>query len=154
MPKLTPEQLSDAEDAFKLYDKDNDGKIPIDELGKLLRVCGKNPNSKDVERCTQEVDPSKLGYFTFSQLTSLLENKTFVADNEQRLRECFKIFDKDGTGMAPLSEVRYALVNLGTGQDNLTNEQADEIFKYAETDDLGNVNYSMFINFLMGSTKQ
>ncbi|KAG2378319.1 hypothetical protein C9374_008462 [Naegleria lovaniensis] len=151
MPKLTQEQLSDAEDAFRLFDKDSDGKIPIEELGKLIRVCGKNPSNKDVERCAQEIDPSKLGYFTFSQLTSILESKTFVADNEQRVKECFKIFDRDGTGFAPLTEIRYALVNLGTGSDNLASEQADEIFKYAETDDSGNLNYSLFVNFLMPS---
>ncbi|EFC40178.1 predicted protein [Naegleria gruberi] len=151
MPKLTQEQLSDAEDAFRLFDKDSDGKIPIEELGKLIRVCGKNPSNKDVEKCSQEIDPSKLGYFTFSQLTSILESKTFVADNEQRVRECFKIFDRDGTGYAPLTEIRYALVNLGTGSDNLSSEQADEIFKSAETDDSGNLNYSMFVNFLMPS---
>ncbi|KAF0976481.1 hypothetical protein FDP41_004380 [Naegleria fowleri] len=148
MPKLTQEQLSDAQDAFNLYDRDGDGKITLADLGTLLRCCGKNPTNAEVENIKAEADPSGTGSFTFETLKTLLEKYTFKADNEQDVKDCFRIFDKDGTGFVPVSELRHVLTTLG---EKLSAAEVDDLLRDAEVDDNGNLNYATFVHMLMPS---
>ncbi|KAL9646463.1 hypothetical protein ABK040_006460 [Willaertia magna] len=145
---LSQNQLQDAQDAFNLYDRDGDGKISINDLGTLLRCCGKNPTNAEVENVKAEADPNESGYFTFETLKTLIEKHTFKADNEQDVKDCFRIFDKEGTGFVPVSELRHVLTTLG---EKLTQSEVDDLLKDAEVDEQGNLNYATFVHMLMPS---
>lgn len=47
MEELTDAQIEEFKEAFKLFDKDNDGFITIRELGTAMRAMGQNPT--DIE---------------------------------------------------------------------------------------------------------
>ena len=43
-------------DAFKLFDKDGDGKISCKELGTAMRALGQNPTEADLKMMMAEID--------------------------------------------------------------------------------------------------
>lgn len=59
-------------------------------------------------------------------------------DDDDELREAFKVFDKDGDGLISPAELRGVMSGLG---ENLTNEEVEEMIKEADIDGDGQVNY-------------
>lgn len=72
-------------------------------------------------------------------------------DNEEELREAFRVFDKDGNGFISAAELRHVMTNLG---EKLTDEEVDEMIREADTDGDGQVNYEgMYISVIIIDTK-
>ena len=67
-------------------------------------------------------------------------------DNEEELREAFRIFDKEGNGFITASELRHIMMNLG---EKLTEEECDEMIREADVMGDGNINYEEFVTMMM-----
>ena len=50
----------------------------------------------------------------------------------------FKVFDRDGNGFVDAAELRQTLISLG---ERLTDEEVDEMFRDADVDNDGKLNY-------------
>ena len=59
-------------------------------------------------------------------------------DEEEEVRQAFKVFDKDGNGLISAEELRFVMTNLG---EKLTDEEVDDMIREADTDGDGQVNY-------------
>lgn len=57
-------------------------------------------------------------------------------DNEEELKNAFKVFDKDGSGTISAIELRSVLQHLG---ENLTDDDLDEMLKMADKNGDGNI---------------
>ena len=44
------------QECFAIFDKDNDQRISIDELGPVLRSLGKNPTNAELNQIKQELN--------------------------------------------------------------------------------------------------
>ena len=66
-------------------------------------------------------------------------------DTEEDLIEAFKIFDKVGFGVISVAELRHVMTNLG---ERLTEEEADEMIREADTDGDGFINYHEFVTIM------
>lgn len=55
-----------------------------------------------------------------------------------RLREAFRVFDKDGNGLISSEELRNAMINLG---EKMTEEEADEMVAAADSNGDGFIDY-------------
>lgn len=144
MVVLSSLQKQEAKEAFQLYDKDNDGKIAADEFGQVVRACGKNPTDKQVNEFLK-VSIDDDGLVDFNALVKALESLVCKADNEDDVKDAFRVFDKDATGFIPLSELRYSLTNLG---EKLTTQEVDSLIADADVDINGNINYADFVGML------
>merc|ERR1711953_1016985 len=86
----------DCKEAFKLYDKDDSGVIPKDELTALLRTMGQNPTDSEVNDMINEVDVDGSGELDFQEFLSFVRRMTRNRGNpENELRETFRRFDPD-----------------------------------------------------------
>jgi len=67
----------------------------------------------------------------FPEFLSLMARKTKDTDTEEELIEAFKVFDRDGSGLLSVAELRHVMTNLG---EKLTDEEIDEMIREAEID--------------------
>ena len=66
---------------------------------------------------------------------------------EQKMREAFRRFDKDGSGFLERDEFRRVLTMMG--QDRLTDEQFEEVMRDVDTDHDGRINIDEFIRMTL-----
>jgi calmodulin len=65
---------------------------------------------------------------------------------EEEIKESFKIFDKNGTGVISVEELRHILTTIG---EKLTEEEFSEMMKEAEIDQNKNINCADFVKMLL-----
>lgn len=134
-----------SKDAFALYDRDQDGKIAVHELGTVIRACGRNPTNADIEAWIKEFvgERKEVDYGTVAKCLAKPKTK---ADNSEEVKEAFKIFDKDNNGQVQVSELRHVLTTLG---EKMTTAEVDELLKDAKVDKDGNINYNTLVSMIM-----
>ncbi|KAK6633811.1 hypothetical protein RUM43_001402 [Polyplax serrata] len=143
---LTEEQIAEFREAFNLFDKDGDGNITTKELGTCMRSLGQNPTEAEISDLICEVDVQGTGLIDFSSFVLIMAKKVKDVDNEEELREAFRIFDKEGNGFITAAELRHIMMNLG---EKLTEEECDEMIREADVMGDGNINYEEFVTMMM-----
>ncbi|CAG8685605.1 10920_t:CDS:2, partial [Racocetra fulgida] len=143
------QQRAEYKEAFTLFDKDKDGVITIHELKSVMKSLGQTPTEAELQEMMNDVDIDKNGTIDFNEFLSMMARKVDDADNEEEMRAAFKVFDKDNNGFISKSELRDLMCNLG---ENLTQGEIDEMFREADVDGDGQINYEEFVK-IMGDTK-
>ena len=64
----------------------------------VLRCMGHNPTDSQVNDMINEVDEDGNGTIDFEEFLQMMAKKMKDSDNEEELREAFRVFDKDGNG--------------------------------------------------------
>ncbi|OEH79405.1 putative calmodulin [Cyclospora cayetanensis] len=138
--KITQTQASCFKTAFGIFDVDGDGYIThnsmthcycasLREFVKLFRSVGQSPSDATLKRILDEFDPEKkdkIGLHTFLQIC---ESPFFVDPiKEERLLECFRVFDGDALGRISAAELRFILQQMG---EPLTDDEADKFIEWA-----------------------
>ena len=148
MAGITEDDLDNIRERFDLFDKIGDGRIADTQIIDVLRACGLNPLTGDVEKIKKEsaLVGKRIDLETFCPIYEQVANAPGQATYEDMV-EAFKTFDRDQTNTISAAELRQLLVNLG---DTLTEEQADQIVQPHE-DEKGSVYYQQVIKQLMAS---
>ncbi|THU65935.1 hypothetical protein C4D60_Mb05t08880 [Musa balbisiana] len=141
MDCLPAEQISEFQEAFCLFDKDGDGCITLQELATVIRSLGQDPSEDELKCMIREVDINGNGTIEFAEFLNLMARKMKETDTEEELREAFKVFDKDQNGFISAGELRNVMMNLG---EKMTDEEALQMIKEADTDGDGQVNFEEF----------
>ena len=144
---LSEEQLSEFREAFALFDKDGDLTISAEELGTVMRSLGQKPTPIEVQQMIDDVDENGDGTIDFEEFKVLMQMQMTDTDNTENLTSAFKVFDDDGSGSISRAELHKAMTTLG---DPLTDAEVEEMIHAADMDGDGNINYSEFVNGLMG----
>jgi len=145
--KLTDEQVQEFKEAFSLFDKDNDGTITTTELGTVMKSLGQNPSDSDLLDMINEVDADGNGTIDFTEFLTMMTKHMKEADNDQELREAFKVFDKNGDGKISATELRDVMVSLG---EKLTDDEIDQMIREADINNDGHVDYEEFVKMMTG----
>merc|ERR1719192_3093799 len=98
-PEITDAEREEFRDAFKLFDKDGDGVITVDEIHEVFDSLGFKQYSKsDVKKMVKAVDVDGNGTIDLDEFIGLLRTKKTgkYADMtlEDELKEAFQVFDK------------------------------------------------------------
>ncbi|QQP56415.1 Calmodulin [Caligus rogercresseyi] len=67
-------------------------------------------------------------------------------DIEEKMREAFRVFDREGHGFITVLDLTQVLTTLG---DKLTEEESLELIREADIDGDGNVNYEEFVTMFL-----
>jgi calmodulin len=70
-----------------------------------------------------------------------------VEDSASEIKEAFKVFDRDGTGLIPVGALRHVLTSLG---ERLTDEELNDMIREAHVDGDGQVKYEEFVDMMIG----
>ena len=144
--RLEDGKISECREVFNLFDKTGDGIIDKNELPDLMRAMNVDPaDDGEVREWMNRVDKNRTGKVEFEEFLELFAAFAKEEDPEKELVEAFKIFDKDGSGKISADELRYVMLNLG---EKLTQEEADEMIKEADTNRDGQIDYAEFVKLL------
>ena len=66
-----------------------------------MRRAGQNPTEAEVQDMINEVDVDGSGYLEFPEFCMMMHKKLNDSDQENELKEVFRVFGKDETGSLP-----------------------------------------------------
>ncbi|XP_076449600.1 neo-calmodulin-like isoform X3 [Babylonia areolata] len=145
--KPSPKLVAELREAFRLFDKDGDGSISTDELGTVMRNLGQFPSLDELNTMLKEIDIDGDGTFSFEEFVQVMANmgglnEQSEEDEEEELRQAFRVFDKSGCGYITPSDLRAVLQNIG---EDLTEEEIDEMIAEVDIDGDGRIDFEEFI---------
>ena len=146
--QLQEEKVTECKEVFDLFDKDKDGVITIKELGDVMGALGAYPTEAELQEINNEINKNGTGKIEFNEFLELYARKMKEPDTEEDLIEAFKTFDKDGSGVISANKLKHIMVVFG---GKLTEEEVDEMFKEADIDKDGFINYHEFVKTMMNN---
>lgn len=95
--------------AFELFDRDGSGAIDQQELGYVMRSLGQNPTEEELVSIISKADTDGDGQMEFVEFVNYASKLMAEGDNEASLRESFRIFDDDESGVIGPPELRKVM---------------------------------------------
>ncbi|XP_063682315.1 neo-calmodulin-like isoform X4 [Bolinopsis microptera] len=127
---------------FKLFDKNDDGSISVDELGHVFRIhLGKSLSENDLNRIIEQVDENQSKTIEFSEFLTLMASETWNEIEKGEIVKAFAVFDRNKDGYVDAQELRFALCTYG---EAMTQQEADELLAIADLDKNGLIDYNEF----------
>lgn len=104
--ELPAQATTNYKEAFALFDKRGNGRVPANSLGDLLRACGQNPTNAEVDDL---VAGAKVADFDFESFLKILNRPNGFREpgEPEEFVRGFQVFDKDMTGFIGVGELRY-----------------------------------------------
>jgi len=142
---FSPEKRAIYKQAFDMFDKEGNGTISADELYDAFKNMGNEFTMEQLNDMIKELDQNGSGEIDFEEFIGLVKkvNDSEEVDEEEAVIRAFRTFDKDSNGYLDCREFRYILTRLG---DRFTDEEANEIFKEADLNHDGKIQYEEFVN--------
>jgi uncharacterized protein (DUF924 family)/Ca2+-binding EF-hand superfamily protein len=142
---LTPKQIAEVKETFRLFDVNGDNLLDVDELTAVLasydRHYRRDRLQSAVDRITGEHGSPGL---QFDQFAALLRTD-MSEDWEKRLRRRFCLFDHGGKGYLTEDD----LLSCIHGMDELvTTEEVHDMMKLADADHHGRISYQDFLRLM------
>ncbi|XP_044739813.1 calcium-binding protein LPS1-alpha-like [Chrysoperla carnea] len=151
-PGVTKSQMREFREAFRLFDKDGDGSITKEELGRVMRSLGQFARTEELQQMLQEIDVDGDGNVSFEEFVDIVANMgtteiglSDAAQEEQELRDAFRVFDKHNRGYISASDLRAVLQCLG---EDLSEEEIEDMIKEVDVDGDGRIDFYEFVHAL------
>lgn len=128
---ISKSKLREYRDAFSLFDKDGNGYLTKEELGHVMHQLGQWARMEELSEMLDEVDTDGDGNVSFEEFVEILLNITdsdpmaSSDQEEQELRDAFRIFDKHNRGYITASDLRAVLQCLG---EDLDEDESKNLF--------------------------
>ncbi|KAL8283328.1 hypothetical protein RQP46_005738 [Phenoliferia psychrophenolica] len=134
-------------EAFKLFDKANDGVISPEEIGVVMRSLGQTPSNDELLAMVAEYDKDGNGSIDFPEFLTMMASKMKDDDVDDDIQEAFDVFDKDRSGTISAAELKTVMVSLG---EKLSDDDIAAMMREADVDGDGTISYTEFTK-MMGS---
>ena len=72
---LSRQQLKELREAFRLFDKNNEGKIGVDELGEVMKTMGLDPSKEELQDIIDNADKNGNRKLDFDEFASFMVKK-------------------------------------------------------------------------------
>ncbi|XP_034934417.1 probable calcium-binding protein CML13 isoform X2 [Chelonus insularis] len=157
MPAISKAQMKEFEEAFNLFDKDRDGSITKEELGRVMRGLGQFARTEELRTMLEEIDTDGDGNVSLVEFVKIVSNigsanaaqqtdLTQEEQEEQELRDAFRVFDKHNRGYITASDLRAVLQCLG---EDLSEEEIEDMIKEVDEDGDGRIDFCEFARSLV-----
>nr|CAD1844272.1 unnamed protein product [Ananas comosus var. bracteatus] len=102
---------------FDLIDSNGDGKISAGELRDIMLRLGheRSTVAREAEGMVREADCDGDGFIDLDEFMRAVSEGGAGVDEEEELREAFRVFDADRNGYISAEEVRRVLAGWGAG---------------------------------------
>ncbi|KAL7699452.1 Calmodulin-like protein [Lotmaria passim] len=116
---------------FDTLDKDKIGRLNIEHLPYLMRVCGAAPLEASLDGLKAIADPDERGSFGFEDFCAAQKKALAESISAQDVKAAFRGFDPDNRGLVTPHELRYFLTTMG---DVLTTEEMNDFIEAVQSD--------------------
>ncbi|KAL8437584.1 hypothetical protein Efla_000447 [Eimeria flavescens] len=123
----------DAQNIFKVFDKDFDGKLQALEMHQALGAANLCPSIEDVQLVLKEAGGGGGDMQMFLKLLQQFQNTKPTA---QSLPPLFKVVDPSNSGRVEVASLRYLLTNFN---EKLSDLEASEFFEMLKLPSSGQV---------------
>ncbi|GAA0162388.1 calmodulin-related [Lithospermum erythrorhizon] len=137
---------------FQMFDRNGDGTITKKELHDSLKNIGINISDVELTQMVEKIDVNKDGCVDieeFRELYKSIMDNNNERDEEEDMREAFKVFDQNGDGFITVEELKKVLASLGLKQGR-TVEDCTKMILRVDADGDGMVNYNEFKQMMRG----
>lgn len=145
--KLSTRMDSEVLDAFKLFDRDKDGRITKTEIVDLIVSLDGDPKCPQVKEIIEASERNTNGSIDQSEFMALwVAFKAKIGEEgetEAEIKTAFKEYDLDGDGYITKDEMVEAITKMGFVSN--TEEEASKCLKEMDLDGDGKVSYAEFM---------
>jgi len=116
-----------------------------------MRSLGQNPTLAELQDMIIGSDSSGEGALNFPDFLSEMarqQRSTYKDEDEDEIKEAFKVLDRDGDGYIGPAELRNFMTQLG---DTIIDEEVDEMIRKADHDGDGKISYDDFKKMLLAN---
>merc|ERR1711872_87771 len=111
----------------------------------ILKSMGVKVDKDDMENYAGEVDEAATGQFSFMQFCQVAAK--FMIEDDEELKEAFRIYDKEGQGFITTDVLKEILREIDT---TLTEDDLDNIIEEVDEDGSGTLDFDEFQEMMMG----
>lgn len=154
-PVPDPEPMADGVDpaelkrVFQMFDQNSDGRITKKELGDSLDKLGIYISEEELSAMIEKIDINEDGCVDIEEFGALYETIMDEKNEEDDIREAFKVFDQNGDGYITVEELRSVLNSLGLKQGR-TAEDCKTMISKVDKDGDGMVDFKEFKQMMRG----
>jgi len=110
-----------------------------------LRSLGQNVDEAEARRFLEDAGAGA-GTIDLAAFLAVAARKMGARQSEERLAECFDVFDDARSGSIPAEQLRQVMVSHG---DRLTEDEADAMLREADPTAEGRVEYKHYVKVLL-----
>lgn len=132
-----------------MFDQNSDGRITKKELGDSLHKLGIYISEEELSAMIEKIDVNEDGCVDIEEFGALYETIMDEKNEEDDIREAFKVFDQNGDGYITVEELRSVLNSLGLKQGR-TAEDCKRMISKVDKDGDGMVDFKEFKQMMCG----
>ncbi|WKX99012.1 hypothetical protein Q1695_014127 [Nippostrongylus brasiliensis] len=140
--------MEDIEEAFQFYDTKGDSKIAASQIGSCLRSLHLEPSEALIEKTTQQWKDhpeARVSLEEFAPIYQAVKKELGKPPSAQDFQNLLAHFDREGTGIIMLSDLRYMLQNSG---ERMSARDVDVLLSHIEIVE-GKVPIVEFVKMIM-----
>jgi calmodulin len=145
---LTGQQLAELRDVFSAHDRNGDGRITLEELRQTLEELDEEPADEELKALMIKADADGNQTIDFAEFLAFMRRRLSQRGAEGEIRDAFDTFDRNGDGLVSIDELLQVMEMLG---ETMTQQEAEDSLRRADSDGDGQLTYKEFVAFMMGS---
>ncbi|GAA0152057.1 calmodulin-related [Lithospermum erythrorhizon] len=134
---------------FQMFDRNGDGRITKKELHDSLRNIVISIPDVELIQMIDKIDVNGDGCVDIDEFGELYQSIMDEKDEEEDMKEAFKVFDRNGDGFITVEELKSVLASLGLKQGRTVEDCRKMILK-VDVDGDGMVNFNEFRKMMKG----
>lgn len=140
---VDPALLAQYRDAFKLFDKNEDGLIDYQEFEEVTKSIGMESKPESIKLIIDTIGTDNK--VTFSQFMAVMTGKMKNMDSKKDVLKAFKVFDEKKNGTIRAGQLKHL---LRTFYSVMSVVECDALINEALPDSEGNIKYEAFVEKL------
>ncbi|CAL1532466.1 unnamed protein product [Lymnaea stagnalis] len=135
-------------EVFEMFDRDGNGSISTDELGRVCRALDMDPTLKELEEAAKLLDKDGNGIIEYKDFKLYMMKMKRSSYEERKLEmiRAFRMIDKNNDKFIDAQELISVLTSLG---EPLTEEEAGAMIRVADVNKDGKIDYEEFVKFII-----
>ena len=141
--EIDPALLAQYRDAFKLFDKNEDGVIDFNEFQEVTKSIGMESKPESIKLIIDTIGSDNK--VTFNQFLDVMTGRMKNMDTKKDVLRAFQVFDEKKDGTVRAGQLKHL---LRTFYSVMTVAECDALINEASPDAEGNIKYEPFVEKL------